>query len=507
MAFLQLLACDLGAAGGRVCLSAFDGRRLSQQVLHSFTHQPHASKEASNLLFWDLGCLLQGIHDGIDQASALGVQPACLGIDTWGVDYGLLDAEGKLIGGIRSYRMAKDEEMAAFLQKMPASRLYAHTGLALQNYNTVFQLQRRRMDGDPSLDQAERLLFLPDLLSHLLGAEAASERTIASTSGLVDIERADWSQEVAARIGIKQGLLQPLVSAGSLRGKLSGKTAGTRGLPLAAVGGHDTASAIAALALGQDSAFCSLGTWCLLGFLSDTPCLSHAAFGAGISNEGSVQGGFRVQKNLMGLWLIQEVRKAFAQGTALPRWELVVAQAREALPFQSLVDINSPDFFQQGNLPGIIQDHCRRSGQAQPQSIGQFARCAYESLALGTWQSLGALAGLRDRPFTAIHLTGGGSQNQLLCQMLADCSGLAVIAGPAEGAALGNALMQAKALGEIHGWGQAGEVIRASVASKTYLPSTKKEDLEGWEGAKARLKSIQQRTPFHLSSQEEDHEQ
>lgn len=479
---LNLLAFDIGASNGRGIIGSFDGKKMTLRPVGGFDNHFTQRGEVAS---WDYKGILSNLKTVFAQARAQGLAPDCFGIDTWGVDYGLLDKQGVLLQEPRAYRMSTDEEMQAAWQVIPKRRLFDLTGIAAQNFNTVYQLYRRVLEKDPALRQAAALLYMPDLLAFFLTGVMKNEYTIASTSGLLDVKTGGYSAEILEKLGIPAGIFQPIVLPGTLLGGLKPALAREFGLgetPFAAVGGHDTASAVAAIPGDGDFAFCSSGTWSLFGFESAQPVLSDFVFDYNFSNEGTVQGGFRPLRNIMGLWLIQECRREWARENGrLLDWEFIKAEAGKAAPLRSILDPDDPAFYKAGGMPGKIRDYCKRTGQQQPETVGQFARAVYESLALKYRWAVERLSAMKGRPVTSLNITGGGIQNTLLNQMAADSTGLPTTVGPIEGAAMGNALMQAVALGEIKGLSQARQVVRDSVDTSLYEPCNSAD----WDAAYA----------------------
>lgn len=471
MKTLNLLAFDIGASNGRGIIGRFDGKTMQ---LHNAGYFDNNFAEKDGLCRWDYGRILCSMKEVFPKAKALGFSPSCFGIDTWGVDYGLLDGEGRLTEDPRAYRSSCDAEMKAAWEKVSRRELFDRTGIAALNFNTVYQLYRRVMDQDPALKKARALLFMPDLLGWSLTGVKRSEYTIASTSGLLDVRTRNWAYDLMERLSIPAGIFMPLDMPGTLRGTLLPQVAEELGLPripCAAVGGHDTASAVAAIPGTGDFAFCSSGTWSLFGMETDSPVLSDFVFDSNFSNEGTVQGGFRPLKNIMGLWIVQECRREWARETGQTLdWEDIKAQAALARPFQCVIDPDYPEFYKAGGMPGKIRAYCRKTGQAEPEGVGEIARTVYESLALKYRWAVERLGEMKGKPIRSLNMTGGGIQNLLLNQMAADSTGLPVTTGPVEGAAMGNALLQAIALGEIKDLAQAREVVRASVETRQYEP-------------------------------------
>ncbi len=471
MKSLDLLAFDIGASNGRGIIGRFDGRTLRLETAGFFDNN---FVQRDGMCSWDYARILENVKQVFRKAKSAGFKPACFGIDTWGVDYGLLDGEGRLLEDPRAYRSSSDTEMKAAWEKVPRREMFQRTGIAALNFNTVYQLYRRVLEGDGALKNAQALLLMPDLLGYSLTGVKKSEYTIASTSNLLDVRARDWDRDLMGRLSIPEKLFTELDMPGTLRGELLGDVAAELGLPrvpFAAVGAHDTASAVAAIPGAGDFAFCSSGTWSLFGIETEEPVLNDFVFSNNFSNEGTVQGGFRPLKNIMGLWIIQECRREWARETGETLdWETIKAEAAKARPLMSVLDPDYPEFYKAGGMPGKIRAYCRKTGQKEPGTVGEFARAVYESLALKYRWAVERLGEMKGRPIRSLNITGGGIQNLLLNQMAADSTGLPVTAGPIEGAAMGNALLQAVALGEIRDLAQAREVVRASVETRVYEP-------------------------------------
>lgn len=483
----DLLAFDIGASNGRGIIARFDGERITLHRVGGFENNfiPQGS-----LGHWDFHHIFQELKACFQKARQQGFEPACFGIDTWGVDYGLVNGAGELIENPRAYRCATDAEMEAAWQKVGRKRMFEHTGIAALNFNTVYQLYRRVLQGDEALKKARALLMMPDLLGYYLTGEIATEYTNATTTGLLDVRTQKWSREIMEALGIPMEILTPIDRAGTLRGKLKAGIAQSLGVPqvaYAAVGTHDTASAVAAIPGEGNFAFCSSGTWSLFGVETNEPVLSDFVYNANFSNEGTVQGGFRPLKNIMGLWLIQECRRVWTKETGKEyTWPEIQAMARAAPPLESIVDPDEPRFFTAGQMPQKIQDYCRETGQEVPGSIGEIARCVYESLALKYRWAVERLGEIRGGGIKSLNIVGGGIQNPLLNQMAADATGLPTTVGPIEGAALGNALMQAQALGLVKDIGEARALARASVETTCYEPNTTPQ----WADAYGKLQRL-----------------
>lgn len=483
MAKLNLLALDYGASNGRGIIGQFDGKRIALHEVHRFEN---AAEKRGALLYWDIMRLYGEAKHALSSAHAKGLAPDAFGIDTWGVDYGLLDKNGQLLDGVRSYRNAVDADMEPLWSSMGRRALFDKTGVAHLCFNTVYQLFRRAREEGSALMRAETLLFLPDLLAYFFTGAKAAEYTFATTSMLYDPRARGWCGNILSALGLDAGLFPTVEYPGRVRARLKADVAAELGLPqipFAVVGEHDTASAVAAIPGSGSFAFCSSGTWSLFGVETDTPVLTDAVYEANFSNEGTVQGGFRPLKNIMGLWIMQECRRDWQRQGESIGWDDIVRAAERAAPLRSIVDPDYAAFFTAGGMVEKLQKYCIRSGQPVPESIGEIARCVYESLALKYRWALTRLEEIKGEPIMALNIVGGGIQNRLLNQMAADATGRPVVTGPAEGAAMGNILMQAVALGELTGIEDARAVVRNSVETKEYLP----RQTQAWQDAYGKL--------------------
>ncbi len=486
----NLLAFDLGASNGRAILGQFDGKRLTMRELHRFENN---YIEMNGVFYWDLPYLYNQLKLGLLAFKQADVgELDCFGIDTWGVDYGLLDKNGHLLSNPRAYRYAVDADMEHVWQTMDFPALFARTGIATMNFNTVYQLARRRREGDAALENAETLLLMPDLLGYFLTGAIGSEYTNVTTSMLYNPTTKDWDWEIIRALGLPEKIFTKIDRAGTVRGTLRPELAAELGINparFAAVGTHDTASAVAAIPGTGSFAFCSSGTWSLFGVETDEPILSDAVRDANFSNEGTIQGGFRPLKNIMGLWLIQECRRDWQKAGQSLSWNDIVEEAKKAEPFRSIIDPDYGEFFAGGRMVEKIQDFCRKTNQPIPESVGQIARCIYESLALKYRWALERLEEIKGRRIDQLNIVGGGCQNRLLNQFAADSIDRPVVTGPVEGAAIGNLLAQAMALGDIRTMDELREVVRRSEAVETYTPDHTAE----WEQAYQRMLSYTER--------------
>ena len=483
----NLLAFDLGASNGRAILGQLEGDRLTMRELHRFENN---YIEMNGVFYWDLPYLYNQLKQGLLAFKHADVgELDCFGIDTWGVDYGLLDKNGHLLNNPRAYRMAVDEDMENVWKTVDFPTLFARTGIATMNFNTVYQLYRRKLEGDVALENAETLLLMPDLLGYFLTGEKKSEYTEVTTSMLYNPGTKDWDWTTIDELGLPRGIFTGLDRAGSLRGRLRKDIADEIGInraSFAAVGTHDTASAVAAIPGEGSFAFCSSGTWSLFGTETDEPILTDTVRDANFSNEGTIQGGFRPLKNIMGLWLIQECRRDWIKAGTKYSWDEIVQLAEKAEPFRSIIDPDYGEFFAGGDMVAKIQRYCANSDQPVPESVGQIARCIYESLALKYRWALERLEEIKGQRIDQLNIVGGGIQNKLLNRFVADAIDRKVVTGPIEGAAIGNLLAQAMALGEVKDIEHLRRIVRNSEDVETYMPNHTAD----WEANYRRLLTL-----------------
>ncbi len=483
----NLLAFDLGASNGRAILGQLDNGKITMRELHRFENNYIVE---DGVFYWNLPYLLDQLKQGFLAFKDLDIGDLdCFGIDTWGVDYGLLDEAGNLLGNPRAYRYAKDEDAKAVWKTVDFPTLFRRTGIANLNFNTVYQLNRRKEEGDPGYQQAQTLLLMPDLLGYFLTGEKKSEYTNVTTTMLYNPSEKDWDWESIDALGINRKIFTPIDRAGQLRGCLTEAVAAELGInqvPFAAVGTHDTASAVAAIPGEGSFAFCSSGTWSLFGVETDEPILSDGVRDANFSNEGTIQGGFRPLKNIMGLWLIQECRRWWqSQGMQLS-WNDIVIEAQKAEPLRTIIDPDYEEFFAGGDMVRKIQNYCRNTNQPVPESVGEVARCIYESLALKYRWALERLEEIKGQPIAQLNIVGGGIQNKLLNQMVADSLNRPVVTGPVEGAAIGNLLAQAIALGAVKDLTELRQIVRNSESVNTYEP----HHSDQWQAAYEQLLTL-----------------
>ncbi|HEX3778804.1 MAG TPA: rhamnulokinase family protein [Pseudonocardiaceae bacterium] len=438
-------AVDLGASSGRVMLGRVGPDRVELTEAHRFANRP---VRVAGTLYWDILALYQGVLDGLRAAAAAADgRLAGIGVDSWAVDYGLLDHDGVLLRNPVHYRDDRTEAaVARTLAKVSAQRLYAATGIQFQPFNTLFQLVA---DGRA---QARTALLIPDLICYWLTGNLGTEVTNASTTGLLAAGTGDWATDIAEAAGIDLGLFPPLRQPGELLGPLRPEVSADLGLtqpaPVFAVGSHDTASAVVGVpAETERFAYISSGTWSLVGVELGEPVLDEASRTANFTNECGVDGRIRFLRNVMGLWLVQECLRDWGN----PELSALLTEAAEIPGGRSVIDATDARFLAPGGMPARIAAACREAGQPEPSNPAEFLRCVTDSLAIAYRDAVADAVRLSGRAVDVVHIVGGGANNALLCQLTADACGLPVIAGPAEATALGNVLVQARAAGVLDG--------------------------------------------------------
>ncbi len=481
---LTLAAVDLGASSGRVMAARVGPGRLDLSELHRFPNRP---VRTAGTLQWDVLSLHAGVLDGLRAAGREGDVDG-IGIDSWAVDVGLLDADGALLGNPVHYRDARHETAVPAVHALvPPDELYRVNGLQHLPFNTVFQLAAMR--GTARFAAARQALLVPDLLAYWLTGARVAEVTNASTTGLLDATTRQWATGLLDRLDLPRDLLPGLVQPGDEIGRLTAEVRTETGLgevPVVAVGSHDTASAVVGVPARDDRfAYVSCGTWSLVGVELEEPVLTEDGRRAGFTNELGVDGTVRYLHNVMGLWLLQEsLRTWAASGLPADLSELLAAAARVPA-FTAVVDVDDPRFLPPGDAPARIAQACAETGQTPPQGQAETVRCVLDSLALAYRRTVRRAQQLSGREVDVVHLVGGGARNALLCQLTADACGRPVLAGPVEAAALGNALVQARALGALEGGlGEMRRLLRATQQLVEYRPSG---SVTAWDAAEARI--------------------
>lgn len=493
-ATVNFVAADLGASNGRVLLGRWDGERFALDELHRFANGPVT---VHGRMYWDVLSQWTEIKHGLARyASQYAAPPAGIGIDTWGVDFGLLDRCGRLLGNPVHYRDARTNgifERAFPIVSRPA--IFAETGLQFIQLNTLFQLIAMRLADDPQLDFADCMLLMPDLFHYWFTGEKIAEYTIASTTQMLRARDRQWAYDLLGKFNLPTGILPPIVAPGTVVGpvlpQVLAETGLAAGVPVIAVGSHDTGSAVAGIpGLDEHSVYLSSGTWSLMGLEIAHPIINDTALELNFTNEGGVSNTIRLLKNITGLWLLQESRRQLEREGRALTWPQMLAEAERAQPFLSIVNPDAADFFEPSNMIDTIRSFCRRSGQPEPQTVGEVVRCCLESLALRYRWVVNALEdlltsvdGIAGPRLTSIRIVGGGSQNQLLNQFTADACGRTVVTGPIEAAALGNVMMQAVATGHFKDVAEGRAAIARSIEQDTFEP----HHHAGWDAAYERF--------------------
>jgi rhamnulokinase len=489
-----MVAVDVGAQSGRVAVGRFDGQRLAVAEVHRF---PNVPVRAHDTLHWDVLRVYDGILEGLGAAAAETGEVDSVGIDTWGVDFGLIDRAGRLVQNPIHHRDRRTEGvMERVFARVPARELYERTGIQLMPINTLFQLFAMAAADDPALEVAETLLLIPDLLHYWLSGVAACEFTNATTTQCLDPRAQGWAVDILERLDLPPrvfpDVVPPATVLGALREEVAERTR-LRHAVVVAPATHDTGSAVAAVPFRSGNAvYISSGSWSLVGLELGAPLIDDRAFAGNLTNEGGVDGTFRLLRNVNGLWLLDECRKAWAAAGHTWEFSQLVTMAEQAAPLRSLIDPNDSAFLAPGDIPARIRSFCAATEQDVPQEAAAVVRCVLESLALKYRQTIELLASATGAAPPEVHIVGGGALNALLCQWTADATGLPVLAGPAEATEIGNLTVQAIALGELGSLAEAREVVRASFAPTVYEPR------EGypWDEAYARLERLALPTSF-----------
>jgi len=473
---LNLLAFDFGASSGRAVLGRFDGKKLELEDIHRFPNRPVT---VAGTMHWDVLRLFEELLTGIAAgAKVASGKLASLGVDTWGVDFGLLDRQGQLLQNPVAYRDPRtDGILERAFARVPRREIFQATGVQFLQFNSLFQLYAMAEQQSPILELADRLLMMPDLFNYFLTGKICAEFTNATTTQAYDPRQDAWAVPLLRRLGLPIHLFPVIVQPGTMLGKLLPDIAGEIAVPqvpVIAPATHDTGSAVAAVpADGKQSwAYLSSGTWSILGVEIPEPIINDQALAHNFTNEGGVEDTFRFLKNITGLWLIQECQRVWSLEDGKPMsFDQLNRLARQARPATSLVDPDAPDFLRPGNMPKAIQDYCRRTRQPLPKDRGAIVRCALISLARKYQEVLGKLEDLWGKKIEVLHVIGGGAKNQLLCQWTADACQIPVLAGPVEATAIGNLCVQLMALGKLDSLAEARALIRESFPVKRYDPT------------------------------------
>ncbi|MBO5126699.1 MAG: rhamnulokinase, partial [Clostridia bacterium] len=490
MANKKMLAIDLGASSGRGIIGKFDGEKITLEEIHRFSNDPVMLPTG---FYWDTLRILFEIKTAILNASHAGGVDT-IGIDTWGVDYGYLDKNGALLSNPYNYRDVRTEGIQdyVFQNIAPLSEIYGVTGIQSLNLNSIYQIAADLRDHPWVVENAETMLFMPDLLGYMLTGEKKTEYTIASTGAILDAEKRDYALDLLAKFGLPEKLhceiVQPGTELGALLPAIEEET-GNTGAKVIKVASHDTASAVLAVpAEDEDFLYISSGTWSLMGIESKTPVINELSAKYNFTNEGGVFGTIRILKNIMGLWIEQESRRQWTREGTKYSFDELSEMALASKPFQCFIDPDDQLFATAGNMPRRIREYCEKTGQHVPETVGEIVRCIFESLALRYRWTAEKLEELTGRTYPVINIVGGGTKEEMLSQFTADASHRKVCAGPVEATALGNIAMQCIASGEIKDMWEARRIIRNSTDIKEYAPDM--ENAAAWDEAYARFLKI-----------------
>ena len=478
----KVLAFDFGASSGRAIIGSFDGEKITLKEVHRFTNDP---VDLGGTLYWDVLRLFYEIKQGIVKAKIAGGFDS-IGIDTWGVDFGLIDKNGRLLENPVHYRDKRTSGLVEeSFKSVPRQKMYDITGIQFMELNTLFQLISLKKQRPEMLERADKMLFMPDLFAYFLTGKMCSEYSIASTSQLIDINTRSWSKELLDAFGIKESLFAPLTEPGTQLGNLSKEICeecGVESVPVISVCGHDTQSAITAVPCESgDFAFLSSGTWSLFGTELQKPIVNETSLKINITNEGGFGGTTGFLKNIIGLWLIQESRRQWQREGKDYSYADLEKLALSEEPFKCFIDPDTPEFVPQGNIPERVREFCRKTGQYVPESVGEIMRCIYESLAMKYRMTFEKLCECTGKDYPVIHVIGGGTKDGLLCRMTASSCGKTVKAGPIEATVMGNVAVQLMSDGTIGSISEARKAVAASESLKTYEPENTDEWIKAYE--------------------------
>lgn len=483
----RVLAFDFGASSGRAILGIFDGEKIELQEVHRFSNDP---VKINGTVYWDVQRLFFEIKQGILKAKEAGGFDS-IGIDTWGVDFGLLRKDGTLVENPVHYRDARNDGMVEkATEYMSKERMYDITGIQFMDFNTIFQLLSLKENRPYILEEADKLLFMPDLLNYMLSGVKSTEFSIATTSQMVDLKTNNWSEEILDTFGINKNLLTDIAPTGAVIGQLSDEICEELGVPKAdivSVAAHDTQSAITATPCEfDDFAFISCGTWSLFGTEVKEPIINEASKKLNVTNEGGYNYTTAFLKNICGLWLIQESRRQWIREGKEYSYAELEKLALECEPFKCFIDPDAPEFAPMGNLPRRVKEYCEKTGQYVPQTVGEIIRCIYESLALKYRYTFDGIKECTGKDYDRIHVMGGGTKDKLLLQMTAQSCNVNVYGGPIEATALGNVAIQLMSTGAIKDIKEARKIIAKGENLKLYEP----KDNADWEKAYEDFKNI-----------------
>ena len=468
------LAFDLGASSGRAILGTLTNGRLELTEIHRFVNQMQL---INGHHFWNIFSLFNELKIGLKTCvKELGIQPESIGIDTWGVDFVHLTREGHILSIPYAYRDSRtNTSMEDLFQKIPREEVYAQTGIQFMQFNSLFQLFSMVKDQSSLLEITDTILFMPDALNYLFSGVKKSEFSIASTSQMIVPGTCSWNFDLIEKAGIPTELFQDIILPGTILGNIQQeitRETGSKQIPVIAVAGHDTASAIVSVPCSGDNfVYLSSGTWSIMGIESKHPLISEQTYQLNFTNEGGVEGTTRFLKNIMGMWLIQEVQRIWSEEGTNYTWPAMVELARRSDPFKYLINPDDPLFLNPKDMTQAVRDFCYQTAQGTPHTHDEVIRCIYDSLALKYRYTLEQIQDVTQEKIEVIHIIGGGANNHFLNQLTADATGLRVIAGPTEATAIGNIMIQAKALGCVGSIQEIREIIAGSFDLFHFVPS------------------------------------
>lgn len=478
---MKLLAFDYGASSGRALLGEYNGSRINLREVHRFSNDP---VEIHGTLYWDTYKQFHEMKQGILKCVKTEGEISGTGIDTWGVDFGLLDSQGQLISNAFHYRDKRTEGM---IEKacsiIPANEIYNSTGIAFQKFNTLYQLMGMSESGRKIFDNAKTLLFTPDLMGYFMTGEKYCEYTIATTSQMIDAKTRDWDYGMLEKLGVPNSFLQKVSPSCRIIGNISEsicRDLNIKAFPFISVAGHDTASAVGSIPAEEGRyAYISSGTWSLMGVELDKPVINDSTFTMNYTNEGGINYTTRLLKNIMGLWIYQECKRYWDKAGNTMSYDDLEEAAASAQPFTCFIDPDDDSFYNPGDMPSKVMDYCRAKGQKLPEGKGGIVRCIMESLALKYRMTIEGLEKILGFKLPVIHIVGGGSQNILLSGFTANATGKTTITGPVEATGLGNLICQLMASGEVKNLNEARMIVKNSFPVKYYEP----KDKDTWDDA------------------------
>lgn len=466
------LAFDIGATSGRAVLATLMNGKFEMQEIHRF---PNNLLELHGKYYWDIYHLYNELKKSLSLCGSQQIELDSIGIDTWGVDFGCLAKDGSLLGLPRAYRDPYTEGAPEeFFRLVPREEVYRLTGIQIMNFNSLFQLFRGQQEKFAPLVHAVEILFMPDLLSYLLTGNRVCEYTDASTSQLLNPVTKQFEASLLTAAGVSPSIVRPVVMPGTVVGELTDaivRETGIGKVPVIAVAGHDTASAVAAVpALDQHFAYLSSGTWSLMGIETEQPIITTESYENNFTNEGGIEGTTRFLKNITGMWLLEQCRKEWERAGRTYSYPEIVQMAEQAVPFRCFVNPDDPCFANPASMSEAIANYCKETGQTVPATDAEFVRCIFESLALRYNEVIQMLIKMAPYPIERLHVIGGGSKNRMLNQFTANAIGMPVIAGPSEATAIGNSMIQARSAGIVSNRWEMRELIAASIQTETFEP-------------------------------------